>query len=149
MGRAELFYDSTRKRHDFSWSVTKPDPKAHPGTKTGAIDLGVRISASLSIEGIVQAWHFEGRELLKDWDFVGGQIAREQAHIGDTRKGKAGYPPYARAIGALHAKQRQRLEHGLRVMAKDMATTCKHHGVSMVYLGWPKDIRRDRNYGSL
>ncbi len=105
--------------------------------KDAAVDLGVRISASLSIEGVPQALHFEGRELLKDWDALGREIAREQHAIAGTRGGDAEKCPHSRAISRLYQKRRLRLEHGWKGIAKTVAETCVEHGVGTVHLGYP------------
>jgi transposase len=81
MGRAEVTFDRVRKRWYFAWSVETADQKAPSGDRCAAVDLGVRLGASLSIEGLPQALHFENREALKDWDFIGREIAREQQAI--------------------------------------------------------------------
>src|SRR5690606_22813589 len=66
MGRAEVRHDRVRKRWYLSWAVEAKDPTPAVGERSASVDLGVRISASLSIEGLDQALHFEGREALKD-----------------------------------------------------------------------------------
>jgi transposase len=147
MGRAEVIWDQVRRRWYFSWFVTAAD-KPVPGDLSAAVDLGVRILDSLSIEGRSQALHFDGRDVLKDWDFFGREIAREQAFIANSRGGDPEKCPSSRAISRLHRKRKGRLEHALRAIAKEVAATCAAAGVGTVYLGWPKDIRRDRDYGS-
>jgi transposase len=148
MGRAELAWDKTRKRWYFSITVTKDAVQPVPEGKSAALDLGVRILASLSIEGKAQALHFEGREVMKDWDYLGFQIAKEQEAISGTR-GKPGQKaPSSRNISRLHQKRRLRVEHAIKVIAKEVAEVCLANGVSTVYLGWPKNILRDVKYGN-
>jgi putative transposase len=147
MGRAEVIWDTVRRRWYFAWYVKAAEVKS-PGNLSAAIDLGVRILDSLSIEGQEMALHFCGRDVLKDWDYFGREIAREQACIANTRGKDPEKCPSSRAISLLHRKRKGRLEHALRVIAKEVADTCAKAGVGAVYLGWPKDILRDRDYGS-
>ncbi len=148
MGRAEVCYDRVRKRWYLSWSVEAEAPKPLVSGRCAAVDLGVRITASLSVEGLAKALHFEGRETLKDWDHVGRLIAREQACIAGTRGGDPERCPSSRVISRCYKKRKERLDHALRCMAKATAEVCEQHGVGTVYLGWPKGILRDVFYGS-
>ena len=132
-----------------TWSVEVAAPKPVPGERVAAVDLGVRISASLSIEGVAQALHFEDREGLKDWDHLGREIAREQSCIAGTRGVvREDRAPSSLAIARLHQLRRLRLEHAIRTMANRIAETCRESGVSRVFLGHPKGILRDVSYGS-
>jgi transposase len=148
MGRAELTWDRVRRRWYMTWTVEVEPPKATLGP-TAAVDLGVRIGASLSIAGMEQALHFENKALLHAWDYLGKEIAREQMAIAGTR-GKADdkHSPHSRGISRLYQKRRLQLDHAMTTMAKAIAEHCDEHGVARVFLGWPKDIRRERNYGS-
>ena len=148
-GRAEIRFDRVRRRWHMSISVDLlPRPK-HEIKKIAAIDLGVRITASLSIEGRTRASHFESRELLRDWDALAKDIALEQSAIAGTR-GKADdtRAPSSRAISLLYRKRQARLEHGLKTMAKAIAEECVDQNVDAVYVGWPKNILREVKYGS-
>ena len=135
-----------------NWTVKleeKHIPKPIAGARTAAIDSGVRISASLSIEGMGKALHFESREALKDWDYFGRAIAREQKAIAGTRgKQSESRAPSSREISKLHNTRRLRLDHALKCLSKRIAETCAQHRVSLVYLGHPKNILRDVSYGS-
>ena len=154
MGRAELVFDPLRRRWHMHVSVLcDPFVPAHtaptaPG-RTAAVDLGVRITASLSIAGAGMAHHFEGRALLKDWAATGRAIAREQARIAKSRglEDRERAPSNAR-IRHLHRNRRLRLRHGLTAMATAIAEICAAAGVGTVYLGWPRDILREGRYGS-
>ena len=73
--RAELHYDQTKDRWYFHYTVQMPENRKKEFIKLGAIDLGVRVLASLSVEGQGQSYHFSGREMLKEWDYWGRQIA--------------------------------------------------------------------------
>ena len=149
MGRAEVTWDKVRRRWYMAWSVTVEDLKPREGGLRAAIDLGVRISVSLSVEGQPQALHFEAREALKDWDWLGREIAKEQAHIAGTRgPAREDRAPSSRAIARLHQLRRLRVEHAMRCMAKRIAEECDHLGVTQVFMGWPKNILRDVKYGS-
>lgn len=132
-----------------AWAVEVAERHPAGGDRVAAVDLGVRVSVSLSIEGEPQALHFEGREALKDWDHLGREIAREQQAIAGTR-GKADdeRSPSSRAISRLHQKRRLRVEHVLVCIAKEVAQACARAGVAKVYLGWPKGILRDVRYGT-
>ncbi len=148
MGRSELCRDPVWKRWYLAWAVTTAAPSPVSGDKAAAVDLGIRIAASLSIESIAQALHFDGRELVKEWDYHGGVIALEQEAIAGSRGGQADRCPSSLAIRREHQKRRLRLEHALKAMAKAIATACADAGVAVVYLGHPKGVSRDVNYGS-
>lgn len=148
MGRAELHRDRVRRRWYLTWAVTTKAPKPAGTDRAAAVDLGVRIAASLSIEGIAQAMHFESAEMLGDWDHLGREIAREQAAIAGTRGQDPEKCPSSRAISRLYQKRRLRLEHAWKALAKRVAAACRDARVATVYLGHPKHIRRDRDYGS-
>ena len=137
-----------RKRWYLSWSVKAEAPKPLVSDRCAAVDLGVRITVSLSVEGLAKALHFEGREMLKDWDHVGRLIAREQACIAGARVGDSERCPSSRAISRCYEKRKGRLDHALRCMAKTTAEACEQHGVGTVYLGWLKGIPCDVFYGS-
>jgi transposase len=149
MGRAEVTWDKVRRRWYMAWAVTVDDVPQRDGGVAAAIDLGVRISASLSVEGRPQALHVEAREALKDWDWLGREIAREQSCIAGTRgPAREDRAPTSRAIARLHQLRRLRVEHAMRCMAKRIAEECDRLGVTRVYLGWPKGILREVKYGS-
>jgi hypothetical protein len=94
--RAELLWDKARERWYLKYAVEVADKVIHGSNRGAAIDLGVRIAASLSIEGVEQARHFVAREMLKDWDYWGRRIA--QAHAG---AGGPGPQVLAPALAAL------------------------------------------------
>ena len=148
-GRAEVKWDAVRKRWYFAWAVELPKIPERDGGPSAAVDLGVRIGASLSIEGVAQAMHFENREVMKIWDWLGREIAREQSHIAGTRGPQPeNRAPHSRGLSMLHAKRAGRLEHAQRCIAKAVAARCAASGVTMVYLGHPKNILRDVRYGT-
>jgi putative transposase len=149
MGRAEVRYDRVRRRWYMSWFVRAETPEPVESQRVAAIDLGVRIVSSLSIEGQTLALHFDGREILKDWDFLGEEIAREQKAIAGTRGQQPDQAPFSRNISLLYAKRRGRQEHALRCIGKEIAELCQARDVGTVFIGWPKDIRRDKAYNSL
>jgi len=144
MGRAEVRYDHTSKRWYMSWFVQAADPVPVQSEKVAAVDLGVRILASLSIEGQTLALHYDGREVLKDWDFLGSEIAKEQRSIAGTRGGDPEKCLSSRNIRMLYAKRCGRQEHALRCVAKGIAKACQAKNVGTVYIGWPKGILREK-----
>jgi len=84
--RAEIWYDAGRDRWYLTYAVEVPLPPPRPWTRRAGIDLGVRILASVSIEGIAQAVHFHGRELLKDFRYWQRQIARHRQELSQRPK---------------------------------------------------------------
>ena len=140
--RAELVYDNA----DRIWRVRvstevggkrMPEDSCRPQGRAAAIDLGLRISASLTIEGQGTAHHFAGRELMKDYQYWTTRIAAHQQEL-------AGRRLYAsRRLNRLYVTRGRRLEHGLRGIAKAIAGLCRASAVKMVYIGWPKGIRDD------
>jgi len=139
-GRAELRYD----RADRSWRVTvsrevrgKLIPEYSRDLSAAAIDLGLRITASLTIEGQGKAHHFAGRELMKDYQYWIRRIAEHQQEL--ACRGMYS----SRRLSKLYATRGRRLEHGLRSIAKAIAGLCRASGVKVVYIGWPKGIGDD------
>jgi hypothetical protein len=87
---------------------------ARDSNRGAAIDLGVRVAASLSIEGVGQARHFAAREMLKDWNYWGRRIAQHMQELaGRGRKSSLKlwqlYAMRTAAVGttASHAGQTQ------------------------------------------
>lgn len=141
-GRAELRYDKA----DRLWRVAvstevedkrMPEESCRPQDRAAAIDLGLRISASLTIEGQGKAHHFAGRELMKDYQYWTRRIAAHQQEL--AARGLVS----SRRLSRLYATRSRRLEHGLRSIAKAIAGLCRASGVKVVYIGWPKGIRND------
>ncbi len=141
-------YDRRRKRRCLARSVEIAEPQRLAGHRCAAIDPGVRIRASVSIEGFAQARYVENRVAMKDWDFLGREIARKQQAIAGTRGAeKENHAPTSRHIARLHQLRRLRLEHAMQTMAKMIARHCVGSGVSKVSIGWPKNILRGVTYG--
>ena len=147
-GRAVINFDKLRRRWYFRWTVEVASVEA-TGTKCAAVDLGVRILASLSIEGNPQALHFSNREVMKDWDYWGRQIASEQSRLTKGCQPKAKEKaPTSRKLSVAHARRKDRQVHAVRCAAKSIAEICREQGVGTVYVGHPKGILRDKCYGS-
>ena len=138
--RAELLWDKARQRWYLKYAVEVADKVIHGSNRGAAIDLGVRIAASLSIEGVEQARHFEAREMLKDWDYWGRQIAQHMQELaGRGRKSSL-------RLSQLYAMRAARWRHAWQATAREIATTCRRQCVGTVYIGGPKGIREDRVY---
>lgn len=141
-GRAEIAFDAGRARWYFRYAVEAQEVPQRTRGRIAGIDLGVRVLASVSIEGFETAIHFLGREVLKDWDYWGRKIA---AHMGELSH----RPPGSRSskhLRRLHARRRDRLVHAWEGLAKRIVAVCRAHGVGTVRIGWPKDIRREVDY---
>lgn len=108
-----------------------------PNGRIAGIDLGLRISAALSISGHEHAILFSGRNLLKEYDYWTRQISKHQKQL-DTRKLKT-----SRRLSRLYQIRKRRLEHGQQSIAKAIAGLCKSNNVREVLIGWPKGIRND------
>lgn len=134
--RAEILYDAARQRWYFLYTVHSTVPSARPGTVAG-IDLGVRILASLSIAGVPQAYHYAGRDVLKDWEYWNRQIVRHQQELAHRHK------KTSRRLKQLYAHRRTRLQHAWDAMSKAIAGVCRRHTVGRVLIGWPKGILED------
>jgi transposase len=138
--RAELLWDKARERWYLKYAVEVADKVIHGSNRGAAIDLGVRVAASLSIEGVGQARHFVAREMLKDWDYWGRRIAQHMQELaGRGRKS-------SRQLSELHAMRAARWRHAWQAIAREIATTCRRQCVGTVYIGWPKGIREERVY---
>ena len=138
--RAELLWDKARQRWYLKYAVEVAEKVIHGSNRGAAIDLGVRIAASLSLEGVEQARYFEAREMLKDWYYWGRQIAQHMQELaGRGRKSSL-------RLSQLYAMRAARWRHAWQATAREIATTCRRQCVGTVYIGWPKGIREDRVY---
>jgi putative transposase len=135
LGRLELNYDRTDRVWRATVSVETPERKFREHGRAAAIDLGIRISASLSIEGQDGSHHFRGREMVKEFEYWTRRISDHQKELA-KRKLKS-----SRRLSQLYQLRRRRLEHAQRAVAKAVAGLCRASGVGVVYIGWPKGIR--------
>lgn len=129
--RSELLYDSGRNRWYMSYGVETVEPKQRNGVKAG-IDLGVRILASLSIEGLPTALHFAGRDVLKEWQYWNRKIAIHQQEIAHRNKKSS------KQLSRLYRMRKARMRHAWDAGAKAIANHCRRHNVGEVLMGWPK-----------
>lgn len=143
-GRAEIMREPGRRRWHLTVAVERTEAEKDERTwiRAAAVDLGVRVLASLSVEGQAGARHFSGREVLKDFDAWGRAIATEQNQLA-----KQGLKGSAR-LSELHRIRWARVAHAWEALAAEIVRWCRRHQVGMVFLGYPKNIRRDRRYGS-
>jgi transposase len=138
--RAELMWDKARQRWYLKYAVEVADKVIHGSNRGASIDLGVRIAASLSVEGVEQARNFSAREMLKDWDYWSRQIAQHMQELaGRGRK-------TSRRLSRLFAMRSARWRHAWQAIACEIASTCRRRCIGTVYIGWPKGIREDRVY---
>lgn len=140
--RAELIWDAARRRWYVKYVVEVPEKVVVGHNRGAALDLGVRIAASLSIEGVAQARHFNACEMLKDWDYWGRQIARHMQELAGRGLRTS------RRLKRLYALRAARWCHAWQALAREVATTCRRQCVGTVYLGWPKGIRESKVYSA-
>jgi transposase len=136
-GRLELTYDRADRVWRATASVETAERKFRQGKRAAAIDLGLRVTASLSVEGQDSSHHFRGREMLKEFGYWTRRISEVQKELA-TRKLKS-----SRRLSQLYQIRRRRLEHAQRAIAKAIAGLCRASAVGMVFIGWPKGIRDD------
>jgi transposase len=137
--RAVIYFDLARGRWYFRYSVLVPDPALKPWEGVAGIDLGIRVLVSLSIAGIERAFHFLGRDVLKDWQYWTRQIAEHQRELAHRNK------KTSKRLKRLYAMRRARLQHAWDAMARRIASLCRHYRVGRVVIGWPKGILNDHN----
>ena len=135
--RAEVLWDKARQRWYLHYAVEVVDKVISGSGRAAGIDLGVRLAASLSIEGVDQARHFSAREMLKDWDYWGRQIAQHMQELCSRSK------KTSHKLSQLYALRAARWRHAWQAIAREIARTCRRQCVGVVYLGWPKGILRD------
>ena len=141
--RAELRYDAARDRWYFHHAVQVPENRQRAWRRAAAVDLGVRNLLSLSVEGESRSIHFSGREVLKDFDYWGRRIAAHQRELSHRAAGRRS----SRRLRRLHARRRDRLTHAWEALSRRVAAALKLRRVGIVYIGWPKEIRCDADYG--
>ena len=146
--RAEVHYDTGRRRWYLTYAVQVPDNPLKGGSRVAGIDLGIRVLASVSIEGLDIAFHFLGREVLKDWQYWTRRIAEHQHELAHRGQRKS-----SRRLKRLYAKRRSRLQHAWDTMARRIASLCRRYRVGQVVIGWPKgildDVRLSRKWNGL
>lgn len=135
--RGIMSFDHARGRWYFRYSVDVPDNAAKPWPGAAGIDLGIRVLVSLSIAGVETAFHFLGREVLKDWMYWTRRIAEHQHELAQRKK------KTSKRLGRLYAMRRSRLQHAWDAMAKRVVSIGKRHKVGKVVIGWPKGILDD------
>lgn len=142
-GRGEFRFDRGRRRWYFRWAVAVAKPKDWPWQRAAGIDLGVRVLASVSVEGDPVAKNYSGREVLRDWDYWGRRIAEHQREL--AHRGKKG----SARLSRLHQKRRGRLVHAWEAAGRRIVGHLERERVGVVYIGHPKHIRRDRTYSGV
>jgi putative transposase len=140
--RAELLWDAGRACWYFSFAVEALAKPLKKHTRTAAIDLGVRVLASLSIEGKDLFLHFLGRDVLKDWDCFGRQIAEHQQELSHRPKEQRS----SKQLRRLYQKRKARMVSAWEAMAVRMVSWLRLEKVGVVYLGYPKGILREAAY---
>ena len=143
MRTAEVCFDRMRGRWYFHYRVETPEREPRPWDRSAAIDLGIRVAASLSIEGASRTFHFSARELLKEWDYWNRRIAEHMAELAHRPAGERS----SRRLRRLYHQRGARIEHGLEAMSARIIALLKAYRVGVAYVGWPKDIRRDKHLG--
>jgi putative transposase len=139
---AEIRYDAGRGRWYCNQVVEAPENRQKRWKLAAAIDLGVRNLVSLSIDGESRSIHFSGREVLKDFDYWGRRIAAHQRELAHRPKSERS----SRRLRRLYTKRRDRLTHAWESLAARVAAALKRRKVGVVYIGWPKGIRREVGY---
>jgi transposase len=137
LGRGEVWYDRLRQHWYMTTAVHVPDNAVKPWPHIAGIDLGIRILVSLSIAGVSQAFHFAGRDVLKEWQYWTRQIAKHQQELAVRGRNTS------RRLKRLYAKRRTCLLHAWDAMARRIAVLCRRFRVGRVVIGWPKDILKD------
>ena len=140
--RAELLWDAGRARWYFSFSVATAAKPLKKHTRAAAIDLGVRVLASLSIQNKDQSLHFLGRDVLKDWDYFGRQIAAHQRELAHRPREQRS----SKQLRRLYQKRKARLVSAWEAIAVRMISWLRLEKVGVVYLGYPKGILREATY---
>jgi transposase len=135
--RGVMFYDQAPGRWYFKYSVEVPEPAPKPWGGVAGIDLGIRVLASLSIAGVERAFHFLGRDVVKDWQYWTRQMAEHQREL--AHRGKK----TSKRLKRLYHMRRTRLQHAWDAMAKRIAALCRRYQVGKVVIGWPKGILDD------
>jgi len=80
-------------------------------------------------------------ELWKDYKYWSRRIAEAQSQLA-TRDLKT-----SRRLEALYTARRRRLEAALKALARQLALLLKQRGVTHFYVGYPKGIREDLDFG--
>lgn len=138
MARAEIRYDAARGRWYMTYVVQVADNALKAWPRVAGIDLGIRVLASVSIEGSDTAFHFQGREVLKDWQYWSRRIAEHQRELSHRGRRKS-----SRQLKQLYAKRRSRLQHAWDTLARRLVSLCRRYRVGQVVIGWPKGILDD------
>lgn len=143
MKSADMLFDAGRGRWYFKYRVEMADNQLKPWSREAAIDLGIRVAVSLSIDGVGPAFHYLGRDLLKDWDYWGRRLAEHMSELAHRPKGQRS----SKKLRRMFSQRGKRWEHAWEALSARIVALLRTHKVGHLTIGWPKDIRRDKNYG--
>ncbi|OGT89420.1 MAG: hypothetical protein A2514_15925 [Gammaproteobacteria bacterium RIFOXYD12_FULL_61_37] len=143
MKSADLLFDAGRGRWYIKYRVERDDNRPKPWVREAALDLGVRVAVSLSINGVGPSFNFLGRDLLKDWDYWGRKLSEHMSELSHRPKNQQS----SKKLRRMFSQRGKRWEHAWEALSARIVAQLRNHKVGHLYIGWPKDIRRDKNYG--
>jgi len=138
----ELRYDPVRRRWYAHQVVEVPEPVRKARLeKYAAADLGARVLAALTIEGLDRQLLFSAREVWKDFLYWTRRIAEEQSRL--NRAGRR----TSRRLWSLYQTRACRLKHAFVALAAEIARCLKRHRVTVLFLEDLTGIREDMDFG--
>jgi len=140
-GRLEIHYDDLTGRWYAYQSVEVNQPST-TFSKRAYVDLGVVNILTTWIEGEKQAIAFSGRQLLSDWWYWTGKIAKYQSKLKRVNNKHT-----SKRLRKLYNKRQHRFRHGINTIVHRFAKLCLYRGVGEVVVGDITNIRENNDKG--
>jgi len=147
-GRLELHYDALREKWYGHIPVKVKWPRKgkphHSTLKCASIDLGICNLATCVIEGNDKAYVYSGRAVLSDWRYWTKRIASCESTLKKTNQRDS-----SKHLSRLYRTRRQRLNHAVKAMLRDLYERLEAPGVTDLIVGDLKHIRDNANHGKV
>jgi len=140
--RTEIVYDSLSQKWRVFQTVETQSSSKPKGSKTCHIDLGVVNLATIWMHGWRQPVAFSGRQLLSDWWYWTGKIAKHQSKLKQVNSKHS-----SKRLRRLYRMRKKRFRHAVNTMTRTIVKDLYDLGVAKIIMGNLKHIR-DNNHNS-
>jgi len=142
-GRLIIHYDPVKRRWYARVSVEVPlQTSSMPGLKAG-VDLGREILAAVAVED-GHALLYRGGPLKSDYFYFEKRIAEIDRMLSDPKSEGIDRAVLRAERRRLYDKRRRRREQTFANLTAHMARELARRGVSVVFVGHPRDIAHDK-----
>jgi len=142
-GRLTITYDPVKKRWYAHVSVrVKLERERDSGLKAG-IDLGREILAAVAVED-GHALLYRGGVLKSDYFYFEKRIAEIDRALADPKSEEVDRSVLREKRRWLYSRMKRRREQTFANLAAHMARELENRGVSVVFIGYPRNIAREK-----